>query len=391
MLYRIPDYYKDFCCMADRCEDTCCAGWQIGIDPKALESYRRQSGAAGERLRRSVNWRQGTFRQTKEKRCAFLNRDNLCDLYRMLGADSLCRTCRRYPRHVEEFENVREVTLSLSCPGVAQMILSRETPTAFLSYEKDGTEHFDGFDALLYEKLCNAREAMRGILQSRDLEPELRIGLVLGLAHDMQGRIYRDELESCDQMFARYQSGRAAERMRQRQKKAACVSDGGSFKGMKDDFRTTKRLFAGLHELEQIQDGWKEQLRETEQILFGKGVSEYGRLHLAFARWMKQFMPKWEIQWEQLLIYFMDTYFCGAVYDGRAYGKMQLAAGSVWLIYEMLLARWVKNKALLEQADIVRTAYRYSREIEHSDRNLELLEQQMRVMTHQRTCRKCWE
>lgn len=91
------------------------------------------------------------------------------------------------------------------------------------------------------------------------------------------------------------------------------------------------------------------------------------------------------------MIYFMDTYFCGAVYDGRVYGKMQLAAGSVWLIYEMLLARWVKNGKTLDQEDIVRTAYRYSREIEHSDRNLELLEKQMRLMMRQRTRRKCGE
>ena len=29
MLYIVPDYYEEFACMADRCEDTCCAGWKI--------------------------------------------------------------------------------------------------------------------------------------------------------------------------------------------------------------------------------------------------------------------------------------------------------------------------------------------------------------------------
>ncbi len=29
MLYTIPDYYKEFSCIAADCEDTCCAGWQI--------------------------------------------------------------------------------------------------------------------------------------------------------------------------------------------------------------------------------------------------------------------------------------------------------------------------------------------------------------------------
>lgn len=256
MLYRIPDYYKDFCCVADQCEDTCCAGWQIGIDPKALDCYHRQSGAFGKRLHRSVNWRRGTFCQTKEKRCVFLNKDNLCDLYRTLGADSLCRTCRRYPRHVEEFENVREITLSLSCPRVAQIILSREDPVAFRSLEKEGAESYGDFDTLLYEKLCNVREAMRGMIQNRNLEPGLRTALALGLAHDVQVRILRDELEGCDKVIARYQSERTAEAMRQRQEKAACVNDESSFQRMKDDYRITEKFFAGLHELEQIQDGW---------------------------------------------------------------------------------------------------------------------------------------
>ena len=36
MLYRYPDYYDRFACIADRCEETCCAGWQIVIDEDAL-------------------------------------------------------------------------------------------------------------------------------------------------------------------------------------------------------------------------------------------------------------------------------------------------------------------------------------------------------------------
>ena len=39
MLYVVPDYYKEFQCTADRCEDTCCAGWQIVVDERALRKY----------------------------------------------------------------------------------------------------------------------------------------------------------------------------------------------------------------------------------------------------------------------------------------------------------------------------------------------------------------
>lgn len=124
MLISRPDYYKQFQCTADACEDTCCAGWQIMVDRKSLKKYKNAlkntlknqplSKKFQRQLQEGVDWKEGCFRQDAEKRCAFLDENNLCDLYTNLGKEHLCRTCRRYPRHIEEFENVREISLSLS-------------------------------------------------------------------------------------------------------------------------------------------------------------------------------------------------------------------------------------------------------------------------------------
>lgn len=32
MRFTIPDYYREFTCIAGECPDTCCAGWQIIYD-----------------------------------------------------------------------------------------------------------------------------------------------------------------------------------------------------------------------------------------------------------------------------------------------------------------------------------------------------------------------
>ena len=37
MEYIIPHYFERFRCVAAECEDTCCAGWAINIDEKALD------------------------------------------------------------------------------------------------------------------------------------------------------------------------------------------------------------------------------------------------------------------------------------------------------------------------------------------------------------------
>ena len=44
MLYIRPNYFKKFKCVAQRCEATCCAGWQIVIDEESLLRYKSEVG-----------------------------------------------------------------------------------------------------------------------------------------------------------------------------------------------------------------------------------------------------------------------------------------------------------------------------------------------------------
>ena len=91
MLYTIPDYYKEFACIADKCEDTCCAGWQIVIDKETLKKYTKVKGDYRKHLWTSIDWFQKSFKQDKDKRCAFLNEKNLCDLYLSQGEEGFCK------------------------------------------------------------------------------------------------------------------------------------------------------------------------------------------------------------------------------------------------------------------------------------------------------------
>ena len=107
MEYIYPDYYKEFNCIADKCEATCCAQWIIVPDDKSLRKYKNFKGDFSARLQNSIDYENKEIRRYKEA-CVFLNEDNLCDLYIEAGKDMLCKTCRRYPRHYEEFENLRD-------------------------------------------------------------------------------------------------------------------------------------------------------------------------------------------------------------------------------------------------------------------------------------------
>ena len=84
-----------------------------------------------------------------------------------------------------------------------------------------------------------------------------------------------------------------------------------------------------------------------------------------------------DIHLEQLLVYFLFTYFPGAVYDGEIYAKVQMAVYCVWMIWELWKARWLKNEKTLDLEEMTELVYRFSREVEHSDLNLKAVEKMM--------------
>ena len=49
-----PNFYDAFHCTAAACSDTCCAGWEIDVDPDTVEYYENLEGELGDRLREAV-------------------------------------------------------------------------------------------------------------------------------------------------------------------------------------------------------------------------------------------------------------------------------------------------------------------------------------------------
>ena len=126
----VPDYYKDFHCIASRCCHTCCAGWEIDIDEESLERYRTLPGVMGERVRESISMEGETphFILTQDERCPLLNENGLCDLFTVCGEESLCQICTDHPRFRNFFTERVEIGLGMVCEEAARLILSRPEP-----------------------------------------------------------------------------------------------------------------------------------------------------------------------------------------------------------------------------------------------------------------------
>lgn len=351
MYYLYPDYYKKFHCTADKCIDTCCAEWQIVIDDDSLEKYGKYEGDYQQTLCQNIDWEEGVFEHNKRGKCAFLRGDNLCDMYIHMGAGSLCSTCREYPRHTEEFENLREITLSLSCPEVAKIVMNTTEPVTFISKEDDEDESYEDFDYFLFSELEDVREEMICIMQNRSISIGDRIGKILQISASVQRHYDAGSL-------ILWKEFDESDRVR-----------------VNDEYAFFERVFLFLfEEFEILYPQWAEVLVESRLFLFSEGREVFEQNKEEFETWWNTSgLTPLEIVLEQLVVYFISVYLLGAVYDENVLGKIDACIGHTIEIYLLLLGRWLKHGELAMD-DVMEVVYRYSREIEHSDENLERAE-----------------
>ena len=374
MLYVKPEYFEKFACVADRCEATCCAGWQIVIDEEARDRYKSEQGEYGAVLRERIDWEEGVFKQGCGKRCAFLKENNLCEMYERLGKNSLCFTCANYPRRIEEFENLREISLMVSCPVVAKILLEQKDPVRFTEEEIDGEEEeFEDFDLFYFSYLEDARKIMIALLQNRELSVAVRVALVRKMAEEMQGIIEESDLFHLADVFDTYEEEDSlimAVRNTEQELKSF-------YEDKEKHFCYSKRVFERLYELEFLSEDWESYLNRCRQILYGEGIEAYYELQKRFQEYCTQECfdgVSMDIILEQLAVYFVFAYFCGAVYDDNVIGKIRMAVDSITVLHEMFAAKWAEQDGCLSAKDIQKIVYRYSRELEHSDLNLEVMQ-----------------
>ncbi|MDO4297455.1 MAG: flagellin lysine-N-methylase [Lachnospiraceae bacterium] len=416
MRYIKPHYYDRFSCVAGQCPDTCCAGWQIVIDEESLEKYGNVRGDFGNRLKNSIDWLEDSFYQY-EGRCAFLAEDQLCDLYRELGKDALCETCRMYPRHIEEFEDQREYSLSLSCPEAARIILNCREKVQFLTWEteeEENEEDFEDFDFLMFTWLEDVREVMYRIICNRKIALQVRMDQMLAFARDIQNLIDGERLFEVDELIEQYNgqakelaggkvlNGNSEKAGRTVQGRGAvsadctesdpetnggenmeagnrigCITD-GDYEKQYEKMRAQLDVF---YRLEHLREEWVDLLEDTKDVLYEKGASAYAAVCQSFDAGfgsMSANREEWECMGEQLLVFFIYTYFCGAVYDDEVYSKAALSVFSVRWIQEFVMYRWVKKAGNISTEDVIELSYRYAREVEHSDLNLDTLEEYLK-------------
>lgn len=366
MKIRTPDYFDEFKCIADKCEDTCCAGWGIVIDDKSYNNYLSVKGKFGDELRsKIINDEDDHVFILNGDRCSFLNDNNLCAIYNELGEEGLCYTCRQYPRYLEEFGTLREIGLSLSCPEAARIILKQTKTAKFLLVDNDEeVNSYNDINPNIYINLMQCRKIVFDILQNREIELKYRCALALSFTNEIQEKIDSNEITSIKDVREKYLDKEFMEETINSLYKHK--------ESLENKYTNVYKIYNIFINLKHIKPndilGLENSLRYFWQN--EEDMKFYFNLHKSFNEYYKDK----EYKFEQIIIYYVYRYFLKGVYDYDVLGKIKLALISYIIIKELSVIRYLENKEFLDD-DMVDISHTYSKDIEHLEENIEVLQE----------------
>ncbi len=312
MQIRKPAYFDSFCCIADKCPDSCCKEWEVEVDEKSAAFYRSLEGPLGDRLRAVLKddpeW--GAVMTIEDGRCPMWRADGLCRIQGELGHDALCKTCRDFPRLRHDYGTFHELGLELSCPEAARLILSSPY-VPMLVEEVPGGDSPD-YDEEAMEVLLQTRARALEILQHPDYS--ITEALTLLLYYGYQAQSLLDDGDEPDFQPA----------LLLREAKFMAIPDGEE---------ALVDFFKGL---EILTPEWKKRISAP-----------------------LSFVP-WAAELRNLARYFIERYWLQAVSDYDLVSRVKLAVVSCILVH-------------LLGGDVTQTAQAYSKEIENNSENVDAI------------------
>lgn len=323
-----PWFYDDFVCIADRCTDNCCAGWEIDIDEPAMERFRKVPGEFGERLRSAVHERDGQrcFALAAGDRCSLLREDGLCELILHCGDEILCDICALHPRFFNNSGEVSEGGLGLCCEEVCRLLYSSPEPFRLVMDEADLAAMSS--DDEVTASFRRERDELFGILRDRSLGFFDRLARCAEFAWNIQQQIEGGTPAMLPQEWT-------------------------SITGSEDIVRLLDTLAA----MESINDEWTQLLERL--------IQRREELIAAVPVFLAEF-PDW--RYEHIAAYGIFRHYTGSLEDSAAYARVMLACCSALTVLLMDCMKWL-DKGSLTEWDMILDLKLYSKQVEYSQEN----------------------
>lgn len=307
----MPAYYKSFHCLAGACPDSCCKEWTVDIDSATAASYRALPGSLGDRLRQVLQETEdGTVMTIENGRCPMWQQDGLCRIQAQLGHDALSQVCRQFPRLCQEYGDFEELSLELSCPEAARLILT--TPLLAPVTETVPGDDTPDYDVEAMMILRQSRTALLTFLADASYTVPQALAIMLLYTYEVQSALDTVQIPVLDP--------------------ARTLADAAQYAGAAN----MQPLFEFFQKLDILTDRWKALLNTDPHSL------QWNPVHRALAR------------------YFVNRYWLQAVWDYDVVSRAKLAITACLLVCAI-------------GGNPVETAQLFSKEIENDPDNVEAI------------------
>lgn len=354
MKLRLPNYYKNFKCIADKCKDSCCsAGWEIDIDDKTAEFYKNVKGNFGDKLRKNIKFGYETMKSDEcspnnsntshfilnnNNQCPFFNKNGLCDIYTNLGENSLCQICTEHPRYYEWFDNLKEGGIGLCCEEAARIIMCNDN--SFETFEIDiPYEDCNDYNVEIFDYLSLARSKIIDYISDNSITLFSQIGNILWYCYMIQQDLDCELLDDEDIICLDF---------------AQNAFNSNVF--ATDFFNKTLQFFSTMD----INDeNWLYLLKKCQNL----NVSEK-----SFNEFMNS-RPEINLYLKNIYVYFIWRYFMKGCFDNEILSKVKLATISIIVINYLWYCKWL-DSGKISFDDMIDITKKYSEEIEYCEENL---------------------
>lgn len=186
-------YMTRFGCIGPDCEDHCCYGWRVDINPagyqKLLNASVLSSKPVASKIGAAIKVIPGKgktrtryeFKHRKDDdTCPLMSEDRLCEVHGSFGHEMLPDVCAIYPRKLKRVGDHLELTATPSCPQLSRLIIASADAVDVVPLDLDDVE----------------RVKLQDAIDTRDVRPYFRL---LVEVRDFVVELLRDERYSFEQ------------------------------------------------------------------------------------------------------------------------------------------------------------------------------------------------
>lgn len=371
---KYPKYLKEFKCIGGECEDSCCIGWDIDIDKITFRQYYKvkdqemkkmfQKNVHNNEYCQAPDVDYGKVKLKKDKRCPFLDECNYCIIQSKLGEEYLSNVCTSFPRILNKIDGYYEMSLDVSCPEAARILLLKEEGIEFEENEETLGKHIISseidtkskkFKNLPIKYFKEIRDLSIKIIKNRKFDLNRRLYILGEFINELEEEL-KYNYENVSKFIKDYDINSV---------KDPYEKDDFSYLLQVDFFKKTMKYLNILNEVDSL--SFKDY---TKEVMTGfnfedDNISKYANIYIeAFDEYSKEYMIKNSFIFENYLVNFIYNYMFPfsenqSVFDGYIMLLMRYS-----FIRFYLVGKYIVNKNDSKE-EIVRFIQVFSKSIGH--------------------------